>query len=82
MSNGTATMPTSAYTRHKFKNEDALIEKVREHLREAANNGAIKRMAFTFEFNNGRGTVGNPGVTKHTVDLTVQYNYVENSGAV
>ncbi len=59
----------------QFKNEDALVEKVREHLREAARNSAINKMTFEFEFNRG-------GVTKSHIDLEVRYRYLENSPAV
>lgn len=63
-----------------FKNEEAILAKIREHLREAYCNSAINVMSFRFVFNRG-GQLGGRAITQSYLDLEVKYSYVEGQGA-
>jgi hypothetical protein len=64
-----------------FKNEATILEKVRQHLREAAGNRAIKRLSFHFDFTDPK--PGGPRSVRHDrVEVDVHYTYLENSSAV
>jgi hypothetical protein len=76
-------MPQGGGPAGGFRNEEAILAKVREHLREAYRNQAVNRLTFRFEFNRGGGRPDGPrSVARSYVELEVHYSYQEGSGAL